>query len=127
MLVVDGLMAETDSRVTKLFAKGSHHQNTSVLYLVQNLFHKNKESRTISLNTHYMVLFKNPRDKTQIVHLAKQMYPGQTKFLQEAFADATSVPYGYLLVDLRQNTPEHMRLRTTIFPGETQYVYLRRQ
>ena len=96
-----------------------------MLYLVQNLFPKNKEIRTISLNTHYMVVFKNPRDATQMSHLARQMYPGRTKFVQEAFKDATKIPYGYLLVDLKQDTPEDMRLRTAIFPDDdVQYVYL---
>ena len=96
-----------------------------MLYLVQNLFPKNKESRTISLNSQYMVVFKNPRDASQMSHLARQMYPGRAKFVQEAFRDATSVPYDYLLVDLKQDTPEDMRLRTAIFPDDcVQYVYL---
>ena len=99
--------------------------NTSVLYLVQNLFPKNKESRTISLNSQYMVVFKNPRDASQMSHLARQMYPGHARFMQQAFKDATSVPYGYLLVDLKHDTPEDMRLRTAIFPDDgVQYVYL---
>ena len=51
-------------------------------------------------------------------HLALQMYPGRVKFVQEAFKDATSVPYGYLLVDFKQDTSEDMRLRTTIFPDD---------
>ena len=55
LVVLDDLMAETDGRVTNLFTKKSHHSNTSVTYLVQNLFPKNKESRTISLNSQYMV------------------------------------------------------------------------
>ena len=112
LIVIDDLMAETDERVTTLFTKKSNHRNTSVLYLVQNLFPKNKESRTISLNSQYMVVFKNPRDALQMSHLARQM------FVQEAFKDATSVPYGYLLVDLKQETPEDMRLRTAIFPDD---------
>ena len=96
-----------------------------MLYLVQNLFPKNKESRTISLNTHYMVVFKNPRDATQMSNLTRQMYPGRTKFALDAFKDATAVPHGYLLVDLKQDTPEDMRLRTCIFPDDdVQYVYL---
>ena len=102
LIVIDDLMAETDERVTTLFTKKSHHRNTSVLYLVQNLFPKNKESRTISLNSQYMVVFKNPRDASQMSHLARQMYPGRVKFVQEAFKDATSVPFGYLLVDLNK-------------------------
>ena len=59
VVVLDDLMAETDGRVTDLFTKKSHHSNTSVIYLVQNLFSRNKESRTLSLNTQYMVVFKN--------------------------------------------------------------------
>ena len=125
LIVIDDLMAETNERVTTLFTKKSHHRNTSVLYLIQNLFPKNKESRTISLNTHYMVVFKNPRDATQMSHLARQMYPGRAKFVQEAFKYTTRLPYGYLLVDLKQDTPEDMRLRTAIFPDDdVQYVYL---
>ena len=118
VVVLDDIMAETDDRVTALFTKKSDHSNTSVIYLVQNLFPKFKESLTISLNAQYMVVFKNPRDASQVTHLAKQMYPGRVNFVQEAFKDATNVPYGYLLVDLKQDTPEDLRLRTTILPDD---------
>ena len=63
-----------------------------------------------------MVVFKNPRDASQMSHLARQIYPGRVKFVKEAFNDATSVQYGYLLVDLKQETPEDIRLRATISP-----------
>ena len=43
-------------------------------------FCQGKFSRTISLNTNYLILFKNPRDNNQISVLARQMYPGNTKF-----------------------------------------------
>ena len=116
----------TDDRVTKLFTKGSHHRSLSVTYIVQNLFGKNKEQRTISLNSHYLVVFKNPRDASQVTHLAKQMYPGKTKYLQEAFKEATSIPHGYLLIDLRQETPDHLRLRTRVFPDQAQVVHVKK-
>ena len=80
----------------------------------------------MSLNANYMVLFKNPRDASQITHLAKQMYPGHIKYVQEAYADATSRPYGYLFLDLKQNTTEYSRLRTNIMPYETQFAYLKK-
>ena len=124
LVVIDDLMAETDDRITKLFTKGSHHRNISVMYIVQNLFGKNKEQRTISLNSHYIVLFKNPRDGSQITNLAKQMYPGRVSYVQESFKDATSAPHGYLLIDLRQETPDNLRLRSCIFPYEQQVVYV---
>ena len=126
LVIIDDLMTETDKSVSNLFTKGSHHRNLSVLHLVQNVFDKNKHTRTISLNAHYLVIFKNPRDASQITHLAKQMYPGHVRFLQEVFGDATLEAYGYLFIDLKQETPEHLRLRTKIMPNETQYVYMRK-
>ena len=82
----------------------------SVIYLVQNLFPNGNESRTFSINAQYMVLFKNPRDNTQVVNIAKQMFPGRVKYMKEAFRDATSAPHGYLFVDLKQSTREYLRL-----------------
>ena len=58
--VIDDLMSETNDSVTKIFTKISHHRSVSVLYSSQNLFFSGKQNRTISLNTHYMVLFCNP-------------------------------------------------------------------
>ena len=125
LVVIDDLMSETDERVTKLFKK-SHHCNTSVIYLVQNVFPKGKENRTISIYAQYMVLFKNPRDNTQVVNVAKQMFPGRIEYMQDAFRHATSVPHDYLFVDLKQSTPEHLRLRSNIIPdsGTYQYAYI---
>ena len=126
LIVIDDLMSETgsDKKVTNLFTKGSHHRNLSVILLLQNLFYNGKESRTISLNAHYIVLFKNPRDNTIVTSLAKQMYPGKIKFLQEAFRDATKLPYHYLFLDLKPYTDEKFRVRTCIMPSETQYAYV---
>lgn len=126
LLVIDDLMQETNHTVANIFTKVSHHRNVSVLYLTQNLFPKNKFARTISLNSHYLVLFKNPRDAGQFAVLARQMYPNGSKFAIEAFRDATEKAFGYLLVDLKPDTEESHRLRTDIFPGELTHVYVRK-
>ena len=126
LIVIDDQMDKANKSITSLFTKGSHHRNISVIYVVQNLFDSNKEHRTISLNAQYLVIFKNPRDGSQITHLAKQMYPGQTKYVQEAFALATRDPHGYLVVDLKQSTPDNMRMRSHIFPMEVQEVYIQK-
>lgn len=125
LVTVDELMAEVgnDTRLRKLFTKGSHHRNLSIIFIVQNLFHQGKEMRTIHLNSQYLVLYKNPRDKSQILHLARQMSPGKLKAFQEIFQDATSPAYGYLLIDLCPETEERLRMRTGIFPGDKHYAY----
>ena len=50
--------------------------------------------------------------------LAHQMYPRRTQFFLEAFAWATTRPHGYLVIDMKQNTPD------IIFPGEEQKAYV---
>ena len=126
LVIIDDLMQETNDTVANMFTKGSHHRNISVVFLAQNLFPKNKFARTMSLNAHYMVLFKNPTDVSQFANLARRMYPKTSQFAVEAYTDATREPYRYLLVDLRPKQDEELRLRTNIFPGDTHYVYVPR-
>ena len=131
LVIIDDLMHEIDESVSLLFTRGSHHKNISVVFITQNFFQASKYGRTINLNAHYMVLFKSPRDATQVSYLGRQMYPGKPRFLAEAFADATSRPFGYLFVDLKPTTPDEIRIRTNVLPGEVdldgnalpQYVY----
>lgn len=122
LLILDDLMHEKDDRVDKIFTKYSHHRDVSVMFLTQNIFHKG--ARTMTLNSHYLVLFKNPRDAAQITYLARQMFPGKSKYMLEAFNDATKNPYTYLVVDLKADTDDAYRLRSGIFPDEDNFVYL---
>ena len=110
LLILDDLMSECskDQRVSDLFTRGSHHKGISVLYLTQN----------------YFIIFKNPRDSLGIATLAKQMFPSRTQYLMDSFQDATKKPFSYLLIDCHPQTPENIRLRTNIFPGERHIVYI---
>lgn len=125
LVIIDDLMHEANDVVSKLFSRVSHHTNTSVIFITQNIFNPNKETRTITLNAQYMVMFKNVRDKSQITYLARQMYPSRPKHMAEAYFDATSEPYSYLFVDLKSGTDDKLRLKSCIFPDDEQnYVYL---
>ena len=125
LLIIDDLMNEADQNVCNLFTKLSHHRNVSIVFVTQNLFHRNRHVRTMNLNTHYVVLFKNPRDAGQVAIMARQMYPRKSNFVVEAFRDATREPYGYLLIDLKPETDDRYRFRTNIFPDdERQYAYV---
>ena len=126
LLIIDDLMTQchSDERMTRLFSVGSSHKNLSIIFIVHNLFHQGKEMRNISLNTHYIILFKNPRDSQQIATLARQMYPGKSHFLIEAYQDATKKPYGYVFIDLKPKTNDQLRIRGGILPNDTHYVYV---
>lgn len=55
LAVIDDLMQElgNDQRIANLFTKGSHHRNLSIIFILQNIFHRGKELRDMSLNCHY--------------------------------------------------------------------------
>ena len=90
-----------------------------VLNLVLNRF-RERQCFVECLLAHLCV-----RSVDALANLARQMYPGRGAFVQEAFADATASPYGYLLIDLKQNTPDDLRLRTSILPDDAhQFVYV---
>jgi hypothetical protein len=127
LVIVDDLMTECNSEITKMFTKGSHHRNLSVWFLMQNFFHSGREIRTITLNAHYIILFKNPRDKQQIKVLARQMYDRDSKAMEQAFEMATEEPHGYLLLDLKQSTDDTHRLRSKILPHEDLEVFVSRR
>ena len=114
LVILDDLMTSSakDNRINELFTEGSHHRNMSVIAINQNLFY-NKDP-TQRRNCHYLVLFNNPVDQQQVMTLARQMYPGDTQRLLRHFKAATSIPYGYLVLDLKPFTSDHLRLRTDV-------------
>ena len=126
ILILDDLMSELSTLSSDLFTKHSHHLKISVVYILQNLFVQSKNQRSISLNSGYITLFKNPRDFSQAVFLARQVAPYNSKSVLEAYLDATRSPYSYLMFDFVQNTPDPLRLRTQIFPGERDYIYVQK-
>ena len=123
LMVIDDQMADSgeDKRIVNLFTRGSHHRNLSIIYIVQNLFHQGKGSRSISFNSHYLVLFKNPRDKLQVLSLAKQMYSRLTDCFINHYEQAVQRHFGYLLVDLKTTTQDNCRLRTNVLLSEERF------
>ena len=116
--------ADCNPDIQKLFTVDSHHMNISIFFITQNLFSKGKCMRTISLNSNYMLIFNNPRDRQQIRTLSRQMFPNNPKLLSECYEDATEAKqFGYLFLDLTQKTKQKHRIQTNILPGETRIIY----
>jgi len=105
----------------KLFTRGCHHWNISVIQIIQNAFFEGL--RTSRINTDYLVLFKNPADKLHPCILGRQLFPHDYKYFIESYNDVTANPHGYLFIDLTQYTPDKYRLKTYIF-AEKPTLYL---
>ena len=115
MLIIDDQMQYIDQNIVSIFTIYSHHMNVTCLLLTQSLFLSNKEYRTISLNSHYIFLVKNTRDISSLTQLVQQTHPFRTRYITDSYIDATRFTYSYLLFDLRQETPDEIRLRSNIF------------
>ena len=117
IVVLDDLIHESKNSqdVTAMFTRAAHHKPCFIIFITQNLFPPGKEARTRSLNTHYYVILKNPRDKSQIEFLARQILPRQPKTLVDIFEAATEKPHSYLFLDLTQECPEEYRFRSSLF------------
>ena len=90
LLILDDMMGELSQEITNLFTKHAHHRTLSVIFTTQNIFDKNKYMRTISLNATYLIMFKSPRDGSQIAYLSRQMRPDNPRIVQEACDTATA-------------------------------------
>ena len=114
LVILDDLMSNVTSSVEmeNLFLKGVHHLHLSVLYINQKVFCKGKHGRMIN---HIFVLMKNLRDVSQPQCLTRQAFLGKSNFLMEAYKDASSKPYGYLVLDSSPCTIDDYRVRTNVF------------
>ena len=124
LLIFDDLMEEASRRkdVKNLFTRG-RHEDVSVIFLAQNTFHQGGHFREMSLNTDYFTIFKNVRDGSTINYLASQM--NARDFLPRAYKHATRDAYSHLLLDMRSDTDERLRVRAKVF-DEYRVVYIRR-
>jgi len=50
--------------------------------------------------------------------LARQVYPENSTSLYKEYLNATQRPYGYLILDLSQESNDNLRFRTNIFPTD---------
>jgi hypothetical protein len=128
VIVIDDLMAKAldDPTTASLYMAGSHHENISVITLTQNMFPRQKEARTVSINSQYLVLFKNPRDKSQIKTLATQITDGkgERRHFIDSYVAATKKPYTYLFADFKPTTPEELKYRDGITERYDHGAYL---
>ena len=99
-----------NSREIGNIAVAGRHRGRSTIYIKHNLFHKSKLGRDIELQNTHIVLFKSPRYVLQVGRLSGQL--GLGLLLVDWSKDATSVPFGHLLIDLSLRTDDRLQYCT---------------
>ena len=111
MLIFDNSCEEIcNSKAFVDIATAGRHRGLSTIYIKHNLFHQSKQGRDVELQNTHIVLFKSPRDVLQVTTLSTQLGLGLE--LVDWYRDATSVPFGHLLIDLSSRTEDRLRYCT---------------
>ena len=91
-------------------ATAGRHRDLSTNYIKHNLFHQSKLGRDVELQNTHIVLFKSRREVMRVTTLSTQL--GLDSELIDWYRDATSVPFGHLLIDLSPRTDDLLRYCT---------------
>lgn len=125
LLVIDDMYAEAGDNplVRDLYTRG-RHDKVSVILVCQNMFYRGKYTRDLSLNVTCFILLRQ-RDLVQVEVLGRQNFGKRAKEFVEIYEKACNESeYGYLLVDLGQNTRKSITLRTNCLDeGRYEFVY----
>ena len=111
LLIFDDSCEEIcNSKASVNIAAAGRHRGLSTIFINYNLFHQSKLGRDVQLQNTHIVLFKSPRDVMQVTTLSSQLGLGSE--LDDWYPDATSVPFGNLLIDLSPRTDDRLRFCT---------------
>ena len=91
-------------------ATAARHRGLNTIYIKHNLFHQGRMGRDVELQNTQIVLFKSSRVVLQINTLSQQVSLGSQ--LKEWYQDATSTPYGHLIIGLTPKTVDSLRYCT---------------
>ena len=117
LFILDDLSQESQNskEFTNFLTRGSHHTNTTLISLEHFLFSNAAERRKQSPHFHQIILFKNNRSMTQINLLAKQSGMIEPEVVKQGFTDIMQKDFAYLIVDMRTDTPQELRVLTNVF------------
>ena len=111
LLIFDDSCEEIcNSKAFVNIATAGRHRGLSTIYIKHNLFHQSKLGRDVELQNTHIVLFKSPRDVIQVTTLCTQLGLGSE--LIDWYRDATSIPFGHLLIEVSPRTDDRLRYCT---------------
>ena len=128
LLVLDDLMVLATTNSTNLTnldniaSRDSHHSNTSVIFVCQNLNFGSGKLRNCRVNSQYHIMCKSLTDCRDIEMIATNKKICQSK-LRKVLEDVGKTQYGYLVFDGCQKSYANARVRTGIFPEDETVIY----
>ena len=114
-IIFDDLLNSTNlPSIAELYTVYGRHMGLSLAFISQKMFVNNEFFRQISQNSDYFVVFKNPRNFSEIRTLASQLTPSSLELI-DIFKKATISPYSYLLINLTQECEPQLKYLGNLF------------
>ena len=118
LVVFDDMINSSSlSELAPLFTVDARHMNMSLVFLTQRMFVNDEYFRQISQNCDYFIIFKNPRNSSEIRTLAQQITPGSLHLIN-MYIEATKEPFSYLFINLTQECPPEIKYLSQFFMRE---------
>jgi ABC-type iron transport system FetAB ATPase subunit len=116
IFVIDDLetKASQNEAVLEVFSVKCHHENVSIILVLQNLFNRGSKRIGFLRNCHYLILFQNPIDQSVNFIVASRLNPVKRKKVLNLIFSVLE-KHRYILLDGRQDTPVAARFRTDLF------------
>ena len=113
LLVCDDLIMELSKKLATHFIAGSHHKQTTTIFVTHSLFLNNDLYRLISNNSQYILLFKNKRNFSQVTMLARQVLGKNKERLLEAYRYIKA--FDFVLLSFHPLVPEELLVTAGYF------------
>ena len=122
LMIISALNKENIENLNNLASRDSHHLNTSVIFVCQNLNYGCGKLRNARINNQYHVMLNSLTD-TRDAELIASNKKINSHTLQKILSDVGKKQYGYIVFDGSPKGYSNTRVCTGILPNEITTIY----
>ena len=115
LLIIDDLCLSQNKDLTNHFIRGSHHLQTTTIYISHSIFLNDDNYRVMSNNCQYMLIMRNKRNLAQLTRLARQILGADYIRILEAYNYNKNNQFGFVLLSFHPKVPEELLVSTDFF------------
>ena len=115
ILIIDDLCLSQNKDLANHFIRGSHHQQTTTIYISHSIFLNDDNYRLMSNNCQYMLIMRNKRNLAQLTRLARQILGSDYKRILEAYNHNKNSQFGFVLLSFHPKVPEELLVLSDYF------------
>lgn len=115
LLIIDDLCLSQNKDLTNHFIRGSHHMQTTTIYISHSIFLNDDNYRMMSNNCQYMLIMRNKRNLAQLTRLARQILGSDYIRILEAYDYNKNNQFGFVLLSFHPKVPEELLVLSDFF------------